>query len=349
MPGYTESAFATATLTIGLFPPLLAVLMLNVAPGAGALLLFGTTELSRLVPPTTMALAGIALHSMVYAVYRGRSEMRFANAMQLANLGVVPVAAFILTDHDAAAVLMATGSAWLAVSTIALFHVLYRERAWRGARDIRRHLSILLRFGLPRVPGEFALVGLFAIPSLIALRAHGVIVAGQFSAAMSLLAIAAGAFAPIGLVILPRASAQAATGDLKSVRRIVVRLLVGGILLATAGVVAGELLIPPFIEWYFGAAFLPAIPVFRTCLLGAIPYVIYILMRNILDALDVKAVNSRNLLIALAMVVVLCLINTSIIWMSFSLVASLSVLGALTLRETYLRLRLSPGAPATAP
>ncbi|MEO8192581.1 MAG: hypothetical protein ABI681_01940, partial [Gemmatimonadales bacterium] len=163
----------------------------------------------------------------------------------------------------------------------------------------------------------------------------------------SVLTMASGAFTPVGLVILPRVSAQAAAGDLAGVRRLVLRILLGGILLAAGGVLAGELLIPSFIRWYFGDAFGPAIPYFRICLFGAIPYVVYILMRNILDALDVKAVNSRNLIITLAVLVMLCLADPSIMWMSVSLVASLTLLGALTLRDTYARLR-SPLATETA-
>jgi O-antigen/teichoic acid export membrane protein len=351
MQGFTESAFATATLTAGLVPPLIIILILNVTPSFGALLLFGSSTLAPLVPPATIALAGISLHSMVYAVYRGRSEMKFANTMQIFDLAIVPVVAFLISDQNAPAVLTATGAGWLIVSGVALVHVLYRERKeWRGIASLKDHLRVLLKFGLPRVPGEFALVGLFAIPSLLAVRAHGVVAAGQFSAALSVLTMAAGSFAPVGLVVLPRASAQFATGDLPGIRHLVLRILGGGILLATIGVVIGELLIPPFIKWYFGEAFLPAVPYFRAILLGTIPYAVYILMRSILDALDVKALNSRNLVITLALAVMLCLVNRSLIWMCGSIVASLVVLGTLTLRDLYARLRIGPAEqPAAIP
>lgn len=352
MPDYTESAFATATLTAGLLPSLTIILLLNITPEIGATILFGSPTLTHMVPPASIALAGIGLHSMVYAVYRGRSEMKFANTLQSIDLAIVPVMAFLISSNDAAAVLTTTGAAWLIVSGVALLHVLYRERAdWRGLASMREHLGVLLRFGLPRVPGEFALVGVFAIPALLAVRAHGVVAAGQFSAALSILTMAAGSFAPVGLVVLPRASAQVATGDLAGLRHLVLRILGGGILLATIGVIIGELVIPAFIKWYFGEAFLPAVPYFRTILLGAIPYAIYILMRSILDALDVRAVNSRNLVVTLAVVVILCLVNRSLMWMSGSIVAALVLLGSLTLRDTYIRLRLrtaSPPAPIPA-
>ena len=348
MPDFSEASFATASLMAGLIPPLLAVVLLNLAPVWSATLIFGTGALAELIPPATLALAGLSLHGMVYAVHRGRSEMGIANLMQLINMGIMPVGAFAIGERTAAAVLQATGSGWLLVSGIGLLHILYRDRSrWLGLASIKEHLAVLLRFGIPRVPGEFALVGLFALPALIAVRAHGIEAAGMFSAALSVLVMASGAFAPVGLVLLPRASAQVATGDIAGLRKLVLKILTGGILLATAGVVIGEILIPPFIRWYFGPAFIPAIPVFRACLVGAIPHAVYILMRNILDALDVKALNSRNLLIALFVTVGLCLANPSLIWMSFSIVASLSLLAILTLRDTYLRLRVV--RPATAP
>jgi O-antigen/teichoic acid export membrane protein len=306
--------------------------------------------MQSLVRPATLALAGLTAHSMVYAILRGRSDMRFANILSLVNNAVVPVTAFLFAYHSAASVLTATGAAWLLISCVALAFALFTETETRDRKGLGAHVRLLLRFGIPRVPGEFALVGLFALPALIAARTQGVVAAGQFSAGMSLLSLVAGVFGPVGLVMLPRASAQAASGDLHGLRNIVLKMLAAGIVLAAVAVVVGELLIPPFVKWYFGAAFLPAIPIFRMCLLGAIPYVVYVLLRNILDALDVKAINSRNLIITLAMLLVLCLVRSDIMSMAISLIASLTLLGILSLWETQQRLgRRALMTPATVP
>ncbi len=347
LPGYSARAFGFVTLTAGLLPSLVVILLMNLSPGTASAILFGTSSMARVVPGATIALGGVAIHSMVYAVFRGRGEMQFANALQLFNNGIVPVAAFLLAPHDAATILTTMGATWIVTSGIAL--VAGRDRNDAPAQhSIRNHLRLLLRFGLPRVPGEFALVGLFALPALIALRAHGVVAAGQFSAGLSLLTIVSSVFAPVGLVLLPRASAQAATGDLAGLRQLVVRMLGGGIILVVIAVIVGELLIPPFVGWYFGKDFLPAIPVFRACLLGAIPYVIYVLLRNILDALDVRAVNSRNLIITLAVLMTLCLLRTEIMFMALSLLAALTLLSILSLRDTHARLgRRALAVPAT--
>lgn len=350
LPGYSERSFAIATFTAGLLPSLIVILLMNLSPGAASAIIFGTSSMARLVPGATIALGGVAVHSMVYAVFRGRGEMRLANSLQLFNNGIVPVAAFLLAPHDAATILTVTGATWIVTSGIALVAVLaLEERSTVSEHGLTDHLRVLLRFGLPRVPGEFALVGLFGLPALIALRVHGVAAAGQFSAGLSLLTIASSVFAPVGLVLLPKASAQAATGDLLGLKHFVVKMLAGGIILIVTGVIVGELLIPWFVGWYFGKAFMPAIPIFRACLLGAIPYVVYVLLRNVLDALDVRALNSRNLLITLAVLMTLCLLRTEIMSMALSLLAALTLLSILSLRDTYVRLgRLTVAVPATA-
>lgn len=351
LPGYSEAWLAVVTLSAGLLPSLIIIGLMNLSPDISSSILFGTASMTRLVPSATVALGGLAIHTLVYAIFRGRGEMRIANLLQLFNNGVVPVTAFFLAPHDAAAVLMATGATWVVTSGVALIIMLTRENLHEARdRNVREHLSLLLRYGLPRVPGDFALVGLFALPALIALRAHGVVAAGQFSAGMSLLALVSGVFAPVGLVVMPRASAQAAMGDLAGLRRLMLRMLVGGMPLAVAGVIVGELLIPSFVRWYFGKAFEPAIPIFRACLLGAIPYVVYVLLRNILDAMDVRALNSRNLIVTLVLLVTLCLLRTDIMSMALSLLASLTLLSILSLRDTLARLgRRALAAPATVP
>jgi len=344
--GHSERSFASAALIAGLIPPVIVAILLTLSPSSASALLFGSPMLEHLVQPVSLAIMGISLHSMVYAVFRGRLEMGFANTMQLASIGIVPLVAFAVADSEAAAVIQTTGIGWITVSSVALLALSFRlRREHTGEAGLGKHATLLLRFGLPRVPGEFALIGLFAIPALIAVRTEGLVAAGHFSAAMSLVTIISGAFTPIGLILLPRASAQAATGDLTAVRRMTAGILFAGTLVATVGVLAGELVIPPLIRWYFGPAFMPAVPVFRVCLLAAIPYVVYVLLRNILDALDVRALNSRNLMITLGVLLMLCFFRPTIMWMSWSLVASLSLLGVLTVRETYARLRAAPERP----
>lgn len=345
LSGYGEREFVLAALGLGLIPAVIAIGLLNLDHQSVAAVLFGSRSLGNLVAPTSAVIGGLALHSVTYAVFRGRGNSAAANTLQLANIGIVPLAALAFA-RDAASILALMAAMMIAISLAGFAVALLRERTTRAAaRGLGSHARLLLRYGLPRVPGEFALMGLVAIPALLSVRAHGVVVAGQFSAALTLLTVITSAFAPVGLVTLPIVSAQAAGGDLAGVRHLVVRMLVAGVALAIAGVVLGEAVMPLFVGWYFGVDFLPAVPVFRACLLGAVPFVVYVLLRNILDALDVRAINTRNLLITLAVLVALCIARSGVMWMATSLVASLGLLCALTVRDTYLMLRVPRHSP----
>src|SRR5665647_1048182 len=116
---YAESSFAFATLTAGLLPALMVVLVMNLIPTLTSRMIFGSPALTHMIAPASIALAGITLHTVVYAIHRGRSEMGFANTLQVANLGLVPLGAFVLGQRTAEAVLATTGFAWLVITGIA--------------------------------------------------------------------------------------------------------------------------------------------------------------------------------------------------------------------------------------
>src|SRR5688500_4322562 len=126
---FSESGIVVSTLSAGSVPAVAVALLMNLVPQSSAQLLFGTQALARVIPPACLAIAGIALHSMVYAVFRGRSETGLANSMHLLNLGLVPLAAFVAADQGAAAIVTVTGAGWVLVSVIGLAVLLYRQRA----------------------------------------------------------------------------------------------------------------------------------------------------------------------------------------------------------------------------
>ena len=127
LPGYSPRSFAVATATAGLLPAFVVIALMNLSPGGSSAILFGDASMQPLVRPATLALAGLTAHSIVYAVLRGRSDMRLANFLSLLNNAIVPVTAFLFVDHRAAKVLTATGAAWLLISCAAGVFALVTE------------------------------------------------------------------------------------------------------------------------------------------------------------------------------------------------------------------------------
>ena len=157
--------------------------------------------------------------------------------------------------------------------------------------------------------------------------------------AIAVLGMIGSFFTPFGLVLLPNASRMVARGEVQRLRRNVGRLLAVGTVITSLGVGLLILIAPALVTWYLGPEFRAAAGVVRVIGLGAVPYVVYLLLRAALDAVTVTALNARNLLVGLAVFVILAAALPTTAGAAWALVAGLSVTGVLTVWDTFHRLR----------
>jgi len=326
--------YYAAGLLLALLPVASAVVLLNVLAGTAARVLFGSPEYAGLVGGFSLIVLGAALHLLAYSYFRGRRRMRVASGLQLLNLGLIPPAAFLVPGWPVERVIGATGAAWSVVSLLVIGVVLARlgPSVWRGG-EIKRRIAELARFGLPRVPGEFALTGLFALPATFVAHVAGMEAAGFVAVAITIVSAVGSLFAPVGLVLLPHASEMVARGERARVRWLTGRLLVVGVGLAAALAVGFELVgrraLAAFLEGDFEGLFQVA----RIIVPGAAPYAAYILARNALDALHARALNTKNLVSGLLVFATVALAWRTIESASLGLLAGLVVLGALSVKD----------------
>lgn len=313
---------ATSALACGVF---------NLFPDFFASLLLGMGGSARLVRSMSLAVAGLALHTVAYAQLRGRVSMGRANALQGINLGAAPLVIFLIPGLTVAAFVTLLGLIWLATSAGALGLLMLNipMEAWQ-LRELRRYGRDLLRYGIPRVPGDFALGALFTLPITFTAHWGGPTLAGFLGLATSAVGLTGAFFAPFGQIALPAASGMFAEGRVSDLRRETYRLLLFCLSCTTLIVGVLEAFTPQLLSWYVGAAFLPAVKTVRILAIAAIPYVVYIVLRYILDAVSVRAFNAKNLLITLSAFLVLALVGRRVSWVPLALVASLTLLGLLT-------------------
>ncbi len=100
--------------------------------------------------------------------------------------------------------------------------------------------------------------------------------------------------------------------------------------MALLGTVALQALAAPILNAMFGEAGSGALPVARIVLLGMLPYAVYLLLRNLLDAMEVKAINAKNLTLALAGMLIIGGLFQSAVGVAWGLAFGLVVLGLLT-------------------
>jgi O-antigen/teichoic acid export membrane protein len=271
---------------------LVCVTLLNVfAPGL-AYLFFGSKEYASIILPVSLVVAGSALHAIVYGYFRGMLEMRAANLLQFVNLGLVPVAVFIFFGKSVQSLLSAFGISLFVVATVALLFT-----PWKAvAKDNRVQVVELLRFGIQRVPGDFILMALFALPATVVAHKNGIRAAGYVAFGISMLNVISSFFSAFGLILLPKAGALLSAGRSVELRRQV--WLLTKITLLTSAVLAAGIAIGAerLVRLYLGPDFTAGVGILRLLVFAAVPYSLYTVLRNVIDAFHKLGVTTVILL-----------------------------------------------------
>jgi len=310
----------------------LCALLMNLFSGGFAYLFFGSTEYAHLVFPLSVMLIGLALHAVVYAYFRGHLVMKRANLLQLVNLGFVPLVAFFAFTESVRSVLLALGVLWTAGAGAALLFTPWQQMSAHTLAEARE----LLRYGVPRVPGDFIQMALLTLPATFVAHLRGVQEAGFVAFGISVLAMIGSMFAPIGLILLPKASRLLTEGALAELRDHVLRIVKVTVIVSGATAVAIEIFAEPLIRLYLGPGFGELAAVVRIVILGALPFAIYCALRGLIDAYHSRAVNTLNNGIAfvtflLCSGALLAIDGSTAI--AVALLTGLFTLGGLTVRE----------------
>ena len=311
-----------------------------------AFLLFGDDSYAGLVFPLSLMIFGLSLHTLAYAYFRGQLAMTRANLLQLVNYAAVPVLVFFLVGNHAASVLLWLGVLWTLVASVALGFTPIGQALTFQAEELRE----LLRFGIQRVPGDFILMALLSLPVVFVAHRAGMQQAGFVAFGISVLAMIGALVSPIGLVLLPKASGLLASGK-KAELRSHIRHIMALALLFSAG--ASALIwfsAPALIRLYLGPGFEAAASVLRVIVLGGVPYALFAVLRNLIDAFHRNAVTA--LITALSFCVFLAgewagslhisVENQTLV----ALVVSLGILGGATSWECMRILRIESGPVA---
>jgi O-antigen/teichoic acid export membrane protein len=328
MRGYVPAAVVLALSAVAI---LSAVLLLFAGPFAA--LFFGSSSYTSLIQAMPILLLGGALHAIAYGALRGRSRIQWANLVMAVNFFLVPLVSIVLVGGSVSRILVAMGAGWTFFALIAL------AMAPKSLVDLRPRLVELARFALPRMPGDLLRLTLFALPSIIVAHVAGITVAGGLAFGVAAVGMLGTALSPVGFVMLPNAARMMSTGSITELRGMVVRIAQLTAVAVTAAVVIVEVFAPQIITVYLGAAFAGTADSLRVIIPAALPWGIYMSLASVIDAHHVRPVNARNMAITFAVFIagagVMMLTNAPALAIAGMFVASLYVLGALTLFEIH--------------
>jgi O-antigen/teichoic acid export membrane protein len=329
---YVSAALVLATAAVAVTS---AVLLLFRGPLAE--LLFGSSAYASLIMPLPLLLAGTALHGIAYGTLRGRFKIQRANLLLILNQGLFPVAAVLAGAGSVPRILALMGAAWI-VGSLAFLPL--RRLDVQAARD---RMGELLRFGVPRIPGDLLQLALFALPGILVAHATGIAAGGIVAFGISALRMIGSALTPISFVLLPVASRLFARGAVDQLRGHVVALLRATIVPLLLGTITIELLAAPIISVYLGKSYLSGTTLLRVVMAAALPWGLYVTLKSVVDARHFQAINARNTVIAfvvfLGLTPLLGLVLSTPYPAIAAFTASLYLLAALTLLEVYLATR----------
>ena len=101
---------------------------------------------------------------------------------------------------------------------------------------------------------------------------------------ISAVSIIGAVFAPVGLVLLPKATIMLAEGAREELREHLNAMVRITFVLSVAIIMTIWIWMPNLIHLYLGATFGQVVPIARLLILGALPYSVYLVLRNIVDA-----------------------------------------------------------------
>lgn len=260
--------------------------------------------ISRAALPIGLLGAGVSVHQLAYNYFRGLRLMAVANALQLANIGFLPLMIILLLPGIPMMSMVAIhGLVVLLITLVTMAEPLTRAirlNPHTTDHSLRREFS---SYAFRRLGASWGMLALMVLgPILVAYLATWEEVA-FFSVGMQVNQLFYVVFGPIGIVLLPALSYFALKGPSESVRQGIRTLYMGGIAIGLYATCHIWFFAEPLLTTYLGTTTLTGVWLFRLFSLSLTGYLLFELSRNPIDAFAEAGYNSRNILAGLACIV----------------------------------------------
>lgn len=320
------------------------VIILSIGDTFFSSIFFGSKAYSSYIIPMGLLLVTYGFHAVVYGFLRGKLNIYLANFIQFVNVGVIPLTVLYLSDSVLS--LIYYNTIILFISCLFTTGIILKKYTIPLKKDfLKKDSHTLLKYGLPRVLGDFALLAILTLPTYIVLEIQNdILIGGDIAYCITLLNLVGAAFAPISLVLLPEIASFINQKRQDLIEKRFKIFVITSVVFTTVG----------YLIFYFFTDFLlnlllgenyrtSLIEYSRIILLGSFGYGLYIILRSFLDAIHVRATNAYNLLICLGIYIIMVYFgytnNYSVQYFLFSFVISLCILGIITLIQTYYNIK----------
>jgi O-antigen/teichoic acid export membrane protein len=336
-----RDSFLPASLMLITIVSFFFLLVLTLGKGFFSDLFFGDYYYyQNYILPLCILLIGYGYHAILYGYLRGKKEVYFSNLIQLVNIGLLPISVLLYTQNVQHLLLLNGGFLLISCLIFGLY-VFIKQKIQLNIQSCWEDAKLMLNFGLPRVLGDFALLAMLTFPTYIVLSLQkNVLTGGDVAYSITLLNLVGAAFGPLSLVLLPEIGGFLAEKRIDLIKKRFYVFVLSGITLTVIGYLIFYFFHEFILNLLLGKDYRNEIfEIAQIVLLGSFGYVLYIILRSFLDAIHVKAKNSTNLVIALAIYIALAGYGYSMHVKSITYIyyfaLSLNALGLLTFIKTY--------------
>lgn len=295
-----------------------------------ASLLFGKdAKYIGFILPTLLLSLQIGVTTLLYSYYRGINDFIKYNASQCIVSVLLILSCFL--DSDLLPIVYFMSGFGIVVSIIGFISIIRKYKKYSvGKSDIHESSKTLLKYSLPRVPGEFILFSFTLLPMVIINQRIGLERAAGYSAALGILTAVTPLYRYIGMVLLPYASKIVVNNDINAIENKIKKLSYVYIITSIIEIIAVLLFTKLVIIVIYSKKYVVYSNIVRVVSLSILPNSLYLLIRNPLDAISKKPINSINLLISFVIMMIFVYYSNTEFLYALSFFVGYLVLGILS-------------------
>jgi O-antigen/teichoic acid export membrane protein len=234
--------------------------------------------------------------------------MNSANLWQLIIMAILPlIISYALAKHRNPALIIFLMGMSAYLCNIPLFVLIKEWHHW-DLGQIWANTVDLFNYGISRTPGGIIFVGILTTGPILAPYFGKISDAGFLVIGQSVFRIIEASVVAFGLVALPKFSQFVAEGNTDLLRNRISDILTMIIHLSLFIVIQLFIWANEIVLIWLGTDYLQAVPIIQIFLITLCPYLSYVMLRSIIDAVEKKAVNTLNLLISFGITILLCLL-----------------------------------------
>lgn len=293
--------------------------------------IFNGQSHNDLIFPMLIFAVSTATSAYLYSFLRGIDKFRLFNVIQVI-VGLIGLGAVLFYGNKINEQLLARGFLIsiatliiLATLTYSAYRVVKLER-----KQLKTDIKKVFLYSVLRVPGEIFLFSFSVVPLILINTRFGLQTAAAFATAVTINLLVVPIFQFVGMVLLPYVSKQLARGEGREITRKINTLRAAYLLIAVTSLIGVYFLTDLIIQLLFTSEYVQFAAIVRILYVSVVPYSLYLLLRNPIDAISAIPFNTINLGISFGVLIAGIMVAPNAIVCAILFPVSYLILGLLS-------------------